>query len=113
MQYNPKIVKQYYMDCGLPEPVFEYRFHPERKWRLDIAWPERRIGMEVQGGIYIRGRHTRGSYLKNEYEKLTELACMGWRVLFVEPKDVCMLETVEKIKRALEHKSTKLYSECV
>jgi len=47
--YNPVIVSAYYKSEGLPAPVFEYRFHPSRKWRFDIAWPERRVAVEVEG----------------------------------------------------------------
>ena len=31
----------------------EYRFHPKRRWRLDMAWPEQRIAVEVHGGIHM------------------------------------------------------------
>src|SRR5690606_39740371 len=41
----------------LPEPVREYRFHPERRWRFDFAWPDLRVAAEVEGGIHIGGRH--------------------------------------------------------
>jgi len=25
--------------AGLPEPIRQHRFHPERRWRFDFAWP--------------------------------------------------------------------------
>lgn len=86
---------------GLPPPLFEYRFHPSRKWRLDIAFPAERVGIEVQGGIFIAGRHTRGAALLKEWEKLNTLACMNWRVLFVQPSELCMDKTIKVIKTAL------------
>ena len=36
---------------GLPPPVTEYRFHPERRWRADFAWPEKKLLVEVDGGV--------------------------------------------------------------
>lgn len=105
MKYNPQIVAAYYHDVGLPPPCFEYRFHDTRKWRIDIAWPEQRLALEVQGGIFIKGRHSRGAALLKEWEKLNTLAEMGWRVLYCQPKDVCTMEMVETIKRALAYKS--------
>lgn len=81
--------------------MFEYRFHPSRKWRLDIAFPAERVGIEVQGGIFIAGRHTRGAALLKEWEKLNTLACMNWRVLFVQPSELCMDKTIKVIKTAL------------
>lgn len=73
---------------GLPVPVPEYRFHPTRKWRLDYAWPDRRLALEVEGGIWMRGRHTRGSGFRKDMEKYNTLAIAGWRLLRVCPADV-------------------------
>jgi len=65
----------------LPEPVAEYRFHPSRGWRFDWAWPERRIAVEEDGGVWIAGRHTRGAGYLADMEKLNAAAELGWRVL--------------------------------
>lgn len=107
--YNPKIVTSYFLSCGLPEPEFEFRFYEKRKWRWDLAWPyfssyeQCRIGVaiEVQGGIWTSGRHNRGAAMLKEFEKLNEAAAMGWRVLFVQPKDLCTMETVNLVRRCL------------
>ena len=64
----------------LPEPVTEYRFHPTRLWRFDYAWPERRIALEVEGGIWSAGRHTRGSGFRRDMDKYNEAGRLGWRV---------------------------------
>ena len=101
MKYDKRIVESYYDQSDIPIPVFEYRFHPERKWRLDLAWPRFRVCMEVQGGIFIQGRHNRGAALLKEWEKLNALCCLGWRVLYVQPKDVCLAETVDMIRKAI------------
>jgi len=50
-KYNPAIVRQYFRENGLPEPVFEHRFHKDRKWRFDVAWPDLKAAIEVDGGI--------------------------------------------------------------
>jgi hypothetical protein len=44
------------------------------------------VALEIQGGIYIQGRHSRGAALEKEHEKLNALAAQGWRVLFTSPK---------------------------
>lgn len=102
MRYSPHIVAAYFRECGLPEPVFEYRFHPTRKWRLDLAFLPQRLAVEVQGGIFIRGRHNNGAAMLKEWEKLNTLACMGWRVLYCQPRDLCTGDTVEMIRAALK-----------
>jgi hypothetical protein len=101
MKYNTKIVTAYYEQCGLPTPIFEYKFHKDRKWKLDIAFPAERVAVEVQGGLFVRGRHTQGAALLKEYEKLNELAQMGWRIIYVQPKDVTLQSTVDMIRRAM------------
>jgi very-short-patch-repair endonuclease len=67
--------------CDLPEPVAEYRFHAERRWRFDFAWPERKVAVEIDGGIWVHGRHNRASGYLADLEKLNAAAEAGWRVL--------------------------------
>jgi hypothetical protein len=69
----------------LPEPVPEYQFHATRKWRFDYAWPLHMLALEVNGGIWVQGRHTRGAGQLKEMEKMNAAALAGWRVLYVTP----------------------------
>lgn len=101
MKYNPRVVDAYYRTLGLPKPVFELVFAPPRRWRFDIAWPDHKLAIEVQGGIFTGGRHTRGAALIKEHEKLNKSASMGWRVLFIQPCDLCMNDTIILIKESL------------
>lgn len=68
---------------GLPEPVREHRFHPVRRWRFDFAWPDRKIAVEVDGGTWSGGRHSRGAGYEKDAEKLNTATLDGWRVLRV------------------------------
>lgn len=88
---------------GLPEPIPEYRFDPQRKWRLDWAFnPDgNRVGLEVQGGTFIQGRHSRGPALLKEYEKLRRLAALGWRVLFCTPQQFASGEILPDLCEAM------------
>jgi very-short-patch-repair endonuclease len=65
----------------LPAPEREYKFAPDRKWRFDFAWPARMLAVEVEGGVYSGGRHTRGSGFVKDVEKYNAAAMLGWRVL--------------------------------
>lgn len=85
---------------GLPEPEREYRFC-ERRWRLDLAYPEQKIGIEVQGGIWTRGAHARGTGLERDYEKLNAAQILGWRVLQVSRNMIENGEAIEMIKAVL------------
>ncbi len=85
----------------LPEPVPEYRFHATRRWRLDWAWPDQRLAVEQEGGIFIRGRHTRGVGVLKDFEKYNALAVMGWRLLRFSPQQIRNGEAFWVVQAAL------------
>lgn len=101
MKYKPLIVTSYWREMGIPMPEMEYAFHPTRKFRWDFCWPDHRLALECEGGVWSGGRHGRGSGIKKDMEKQTEAAMLGWRILRFVPDDLCVLETTEKIKAAL------------
>jgi len=86
---------------ALPEPVAEYRFAPPRRWRFDWCWVDQKLALEVQGGIFTRGRHTRGPALLKEFEKLNAAARLGYRVMFTTPSQLASPEMFEAIREAL------------
>jgi hypothetical protein len=87
---------------GLPEPVPELRFAPPRRWRFDWAWERQRLALEVQGGIFGQGRHTRGPALLKEFEKLNAAAAAGWRVIFCTPQQIRNGEALTAVEAALK-----------
>ena len=87
---------------GLPVPVGEFIFHPVRKWRLDHAWPDRKLAVEVQGGIFSHGRHVRGAAMLKEFEKLNTAAAMGWRFLYFTPGQIADGSAMPVIESALK-----------
>lgn len=69
---------------GLPVPVREFRFAaPERQWRFDFAWPDRGIAIEIEGGTFVRGRHSRGVGMREDAEKYNFATLRGWRIFRV------------------------------
>lgn len=77
----------------------EYRFHPARRWRFDYAIPEHKIAIEIEGGSFVRGRHTRGVGYLNDMEKYNEATIMGWRVLRYKPNEspIRMLNDIDRM----------------
>ena len=69
-------------------PIPEYRFHPVRRWRIDWAWPAQKLAVEIEGGIYSRGRHVRGAGFQKDMEKYNALTLAGWRLLRFTPAQV-------------------------
>ncbi|MBE4575617.1 hypothetical protein BOO29_10945 [Vibrio navarrensis] len=65
----------------LATPEAEFRFHKTRRWRFDFAYPAQRVAIEVEGGTWANGRHTRGKGYAADCEKYNVAALEGWRVL--------------------------------
>ena len=64
-----------------PAPVAEHRPIPARRWRIDRAWPDLKIAVELEGGVYSGGRHTRGAGYEKDLEKYNAMTVAGWRIL--------------------------------
>ena len=86
--------------AGLPRPVPELRFAAPRRWRFDWAWPDLLIALEVQGGLFVNGRHSRGPALLKEHEKLNAAAVAGWRILYCTPATL-LTEGPELVRQAI------------
>ena len=87
---------------GLPEPEHEYRFHPVRKWRFDFAWPEQKVAAEVEGGVWVNGRHNRGAGFIKDCEKYNAAAEEGWRVFRYPSPMIKSGEAVNQLERVLK-----------
>lgn len=83
----------YFALFGLPKAEKEWRFHPERKWRFDYAWPDKKIAVEVEGGVWSGGRHTRGAGFIKDMEKYNTATVMGWKILRCQPSDLSIRKT--------------------
>ena len=79
---------------GLGRFEREYMFAKEanrpefskRRWRLDFYFPERRLAIEVEGGIWTGGAHGRPSNIERDIEKHNLLNVLGITVLRVPTK---------------------------
>ena len=69
-------------------PVPEHRFAPPRRWRFDLAFPDRKLAIEIEGGAFTRGRHTRGAGFVKDMEKYNAAVLLGWRLLRFTPSQV-------------------------
>lgn len=88
--------------AGLPEGTKEFKFHPTRKWRFDLCWPELHLAVEVDGGAWVNGRHNRASGWLRDQEKLNEACVLGWRILHVTPRQVDRWEAFTLVERAIK-----------
>lgn len=63
------------------EFVKEYKFHPSRKWRFDWAIPSLKLGIEYEGIMSEKSRHTTVTGMSNDCEKYNAAQSLGWKVL--------------------------------
>lgn len=85
----------------------EARLVPGRQWRWDFAFHEARLAVEVQGGIWSHGAHSRPWGVMRDLEKHNALVLAGWRDLFVTPQMVEDGTALELIERALGAEATR------
>jgi very-short-patch-repair endonuclease len=86
---------------GLTEFEQEYQFDAKRKYRLDLAFPSQRVGIEIEGGIWAKGAHSRPIGIERDMEKGNLLVLSGWRVLRYTPNQVKNGEAIEGLKELL------------
>ena len=83
----------------------QVQFHPVRKWRMDfVVAPQSRrpVAIEVQGGTYSGGAHTRGKGYENDCEKSAHAQMLGWRVLAVTGHHIRSGKALEWTLRLLD-----------
>lgn len=97
----------------LPPPTYELQFHPTRKWRFDVSWPDRKVALEVEGaswgtgkpcatcGQRKQGAHNRGKHFQSDIEKYNAAAALGWRVVRVTTEQLYHQATLELLRQVL------------
>lgn len=86
---------------GIPDPVTEFKFHPTRRWRFDYCWVKEKVAIEINGGVWIKGRHTRGAGQIKDMEKLNEAQRMGYDVYQFTPQQLPLESTAEFLRGVL------------
>lgn len=96
-------------DCvraGLPRPVRQFRFakHLGREFTADQAFPEWRVLVECEGGLWRRGggAHSHPSNILRDIEKANYVALCGYFLVRVTTDDVRNGKAVPWIARILE-----------
>ena len=60
----------------------EWKFDPNRDWRLDFCWPSVMVAVEIEGlaAPWMKSRHTTNSGFSADCEKYNQAALLGWTV---------------------------------
>ena len=80
------------------EFVQEFRFHTARKWRADFHIKNTKLLIEVEGGIWSGGRHTRGKGYLGDMEKYNAATMMGFQVLRFSTEQVTSGFAIKQIE---------------
>lgn len=89
------------LHAQLPAPTREFVFARPRLWRFDYAWEAEMVALEVEGGAFAGGRHTRGAGFRSDLEKYNTAALRGWRVLRVLPEQLCTSDTIGMLEQVV------------
>jgi hypothetical protein len=81
--------------------VREHRFHPQRRWALDLYADAHTLGIELQGGLHDpkRSHHTLMIGYLNDREKINSAIEHGIRVLEYGPQSIADGSAVLQIER--------------
>lgn len=88
----------------VPLPVREHRFHPPRLFRFDFAFVDKKIAIEIEGGLYMaRSGHTNIKGYVSNCDKNNLWTLDGWKVFRFTEKHLreCPKESLELVYRAL------------
>ena len=88
--------------AGIPEPCRETRFHPLRRWRLDMSWPALHLAVEIEGGTKSKSRHTNCIGYENDCRKYNEAVLHGWRLLRFTGDMIQQGEALAMLIRAMD-----------
>jgi hypothetical protein len=74
-------------DLGIEKPQEEYRIYikgkekGEHPSRIDFAWEDIKMAVEIEGGVWSGGRHVRGKGYLHDMLKYNWLSLNGWTLL--------------------------------
>jgi very-short-patch-repair endonuclease len=84
----------------------QYKFHPKRRWMLDFACPVAKVGIEIQGGIWMAdgAGHSTGKGITTDCEKFCNMAALGWLLFplvdsMIEPDYLAMIANTIKHRK--------------
>lgn len=78
-------------------PDREFMFHPSRKWRIDFAWPDRKLAVEIESSV-----HRIKSRFAGDLDKYNALNRAGWMLLRYTSKMVTAGDAINDVLEILK-----------
>jgi len=79
---------------------YDHKFAPDRRWKFDFLLAGG-VVLEVEGAVWAKGRHTRGSGFVKDLEKYNTATMMGFRLFRVTTEDAENGSALKLAKEAL------------
>lgn len=90
------------------QPVREFQFCADRKWRFDFAWPYEKLAVEVEGGTnFGRSRHSKGEGFERDAAKYNRAAREGWIVLRYSTRMVVAGDAIDEVVEVIGEQKAK------
>lgn len=89
---------------NLTPPLRNYRFNPPRRWKIDCAWPDIGLALEIEGGVWIYGRHVNPSGFLRDMEKYNTVTERGYALLRYPSVREINFKQLAKVYHNLEEK---------
>ena len=72
-----------------------------RKFKFDFAYPELKIAIEIEGGVFTKGAHGSISGILRDIEKYNLAVLNGWSVLRFLPDEMVKQNTYNIINQLI------------
>jgi len=70
-----------------------------KDWRFDFADIPNKIAIEIEGGIFVGGRHVNGAGFRADAIKYNEAQILGWTLLRFTDREVKTGQAVRTVER--------------
>ena len=82
---NERILYEILNEAYPGQWVSEHKGIEGRRFKFDCANPDKKIAIEIDGGLWIQGRHNRPLGMIQDMEKINAAVVEGWKVLRYSP----------------------------
>ena len=82
---NERILYEILNEAFPGQWVSEHKGIEGRRFKFDCANPDKKIAIEIDGGLWIQGRHNRPLGMIQDMEKINAAVVEGWKVLRYSP----------------------------
>jgi very-short-patch-repair endonuclease len=67
--------------AGIGLPFRQFHFIAGLAYRFDFCWPNKQLAVEIHGGTWVEGGHSRGKGQERDFERENLAVLLGWRLL--------------------------------